>query len=209
MKNLEKKIRWSLAMSVTSLLLIVTMICMWICETNKLVVVSLDSFVGVEVALLAIIVTVTIGWHIYNVIEVKSQIIRLDNLEQTFTKQQNTFEEFVDSAQCENLLNIAEIRATSEEYEFAFMYAMESLVYGLNVNSHNIAHILKLLGKYEKFIRFNTILPKDSYERIVLANQKIRKSPFYNIIAAKYEEPYNHYIDKVRKGDKSAHEVCV
>ena len=69
MKKFEKIAVSAIVLSVASILTVVAMIAMWIWESRKICVVELDSFVGVIVALLAIIVTIVLGWQIFNIFE--------------------------------------------------------------------------------------------------------------------------------------------
>ena len=63
------KIKFSDICAYMALLFSVVTIVLWICNVGGFTVVSLDSFVGVIVALLAIIVTFVTGWQIYNRVE--------------------------------------------------------------------------------------------------------------------------------------------
>ena len=64
------KIKFSDICAYLALLFSVVTILLWICNVGGFTVVSLDTFVGVIVALLAIIVTFVIGWQIYNAIDI-------------------------------------------------------------------------------------------------------------------------------------------
>ena len=68
--------KWSFAhiCAFLSLAISVTMLVLWCCNVGGFTVVSLDSFVGVIVALLAIVVTLAVGWQIYNRIDFKNRI---------------------------------------------------------------------------------------------------------------------------------------
>ena len=67
----------SLILSAISLVGVVSVWVLWICDSMELSVISLDTFIGVIVALLAIIVTVAIGYQIINAIEVTDEIKQL------------------------------------------------------------------------------------------------------------------------------------
>ena len=65
-----------------SLLISIVMLILWCCNAGGFSVVSLDSFVGVIVGLLAIIVTLVLGWQITSILEVKDKIQRITKLEE-------------------------------------------------------------------------------------------------------------------------------
>ena len=67
-----------------SLAISITMLVLWCCNVGGFSVVSLDSFVGVIVALLAIVVTLAVGWQIFNSIEIRNRIEKLDALEEKY-----------------------------------------------------------------------------------------------------------------------------
>ena len=65
-------------LSVVSILIALTIGGLWLFGTMHISVVSLDTFIGVIVALLAIIFTVVIGWQIINTIEIRSWMNQLE-----------------------------------------------------------------------------------------------------------------------------------
>ena len=69
MENLSKKVNWAIGLSVVALILVAIMFVLWCCNAGGFSAVSLDTFVGVIVALLAIIVTIVLGWQIFNIFE--------------------------------------------------------------------------------------------------------------------------------------------
>ena len=73
-----------------SLAISITLLVLWCCNVGGFTVVSLDSFVGIIVALLAIVVTLAVGWQIYNSIEIKNQIEELSTLKEKLNIQEHT-----------------------------------------------------------------------------------------------------------------------
>ena len=71
----------------------VTLLVLWCCNVGGFTVVSLDSFVGVIVALLTIVVTLAVGWQIYNSIELNERIKSLNTLEERLIKQDKTLKQ--------------------------------------------------------------------------------------------------------------------
>ena len=83
---------WSFAhlCAYISLAISVTLLVLWCCNVGGFTVISLDSFVGVIVALLAIVVTLVVGLQIYNSIELNERIKNLNTLEERLIKQDKT-----------------------------------------------------------------------------------------------------------------------
>ena len=77
--KLETKANWAIGLSVVTLILVAIMFVLWCCNAGGFSAVSLDTFVGVIVALLAIIVTIAIGWQIWAAMDLKSNIAKLDS----------------------------------------------------------------------------------------------------------------------------------
>lgn len=53
---------------------------LWILGSLELTVVSLETLVGVIVALLGILVTVILGWQIVNALELRGKIIEMEQI---------------------------------------------------------------------------------------------------------------------------------
>lgn len=197
MKKLNKKVNWAIGLSIIAIILWTIMIVMWCCRAGGFSAINLDTFVGVIVALLAIIVTIAIGWQIYNAIELKNKFAKLDELEDNLKRQQSKFENFADDMICENLLTIAEMRRVIDKYAFAYMYATESLVYGLSANHNDIDYIVRFLGRCVRLIKSQTNIPQDTYNSIVKADKQIRRSNLFHIIGKTYTQTYNEFMSKV------------
>ena len=121
----------------------------------------------------------------------------LDKLEENLKRQQSKFENFADDMICENLLTIAEMRRVIDKYAFAYMYATESLVYGLSANHNDIDYIVRFLGRCVRLIKSQTNIPQDTYNRIVKADKLIRQSNLFHIIGKSYTQTYSEFMSKV------------
>ena len=66
---------------------------LWVFGTMKLSVVSLDTFIGVIVALLAIIFTVIIGWQIVNTIEIRNWMSQIEQRQNVLVENERRLAE--------------------------------------------------------------------------------------------------------------------
>lgn len=82
MENLNKKINRAIRLSITAIALSGVMFLLWSCNAGGFSAVNLDTFVGVIVALLAIIVTIVLGWQIVNVLDIKYRMQKVSQLEE-------------------------------------------------------------------------------------------------------------------------------
>lgn len=141
--------KWSLAhfCAYLSLAISITLLVIWCCNVGGFTVVSLDSFVGVIVALLAIVVTIAIGWQIFNVVDINDKIKKLYILEEKFNKQEKTINQQTKETK-HLIMLIYGIEANKEGHSIeAFRYLMASLVCSMQldkpINAENILNNMK------------------------------------------------------------------
>lgn len=209
MENLSKKANWAIGLSSASFLIVVAMIAVWICEAREICVVELDSFIGVIVALLAIIVTIAIGWQIWAAMDLRSNIAKLDirikeveDLKNQFRLQQEKIEQLTLKNKHMTGLTWGNIAVKEEDWPNAFRYFIvslgaslqletpiniESIFYGLNIISTNIKSDLKY--------------PAKRHEEIVEANNAIRAMSNFSLIEARYKELYDKIYAKINVDD--------
>lgn len=73
-----KEAKLSLILSIIAIVGVLAVWLFWTIGSFKLSVVGLDTFIGVIVALLAIIVTIILGWQIVNALEVRGKVEELE-----------------------------------------------------------------------------------------------------------------------------------
>ena len=201
-----KKQSLSILLSLIALVGTISVWGLWICNTLRLSVVSLDNFIGVMVALLGILVTFAIGWQIVNALEIKVKLKEIDIIKMNLSKQQEDFVEFSNNIKCENLLTVAEIRLDAKGYSEAFMYALEALSYGVYCHVNNLEYILDTLAICEEKIPKGRKVYKDYYERITMADKKIRSSQNFYAVRLNYTSTYDSFIKKIVLGDKNSYD---
>lgn len=194
--------KWSIALfcAYLSLAISITLLVLWCCNVGGFTVVSLDSFVGVIVALLAIIVTLAVGWQIYNSIEIKNKIKELSSLEDRIKEQEKKFGlEVIKSEQ-----RVAYIYGYSamkdEDYINAFRYNIIALAHAMKLDKPNkIESTLKGLEVMCNKIPGDSTYPSNLYKEICLRNDSIKESLYYGFIKERYEKIYNSFISKVKE----------
>jgi hypothetical protein len=185
-----------------SLAISITMLVLWCCNVGGFTVVSLDSFVGVIVALLAIVVTLAIGWQIFNGIEIKTKIEELNIIKERLHTQEK------ESAKQTNQLNhlifvsLADIEISNKKYMMAFSYLMTSLEATMALdNPVNVDAILIRMEHVVSEIQQGTY--STDMEDIQESNNSIRKSQLFDMIKSKYEQIYTDFTTKIKvKNDK-------
>ena len=204
MEKLERKINCALTLSAMSLIIVIAIIGLWMFKSREIVVVTLDTFVGVIVALLAIIVTVAIGWQIFNIYEVKSQLGEIKRLKTELDKQQDAFEEMSISSAHLHAISLSYIAISQKEYCEAFRYLVEALYLSLQLPSMpNLESILLTMEEdCVNNIKSGDIVKSEFYDRTILIDKKLRKLQVFDCIKRRYEKIYNDYMKKVCVDDE-------
>lgn len=199
MKKLNKKLNRIRNLSIFAIAFSGVMFIMWCCNAGGFSAVSLDTFVGVIVALLAIIVTIAIGWQIFNIYEVRSQLGKLQQLKTELDKQQDAFEEMSINSAHLHAISLSCIAISQKEYCEAFRYLVEALYLSLKHPSMpNLETILLTMEEdCIKNIAVGTIVKSDFYDTTTFKDHQLRELRTFNCIKRRYEKIYNEYIKKV------------
>lgn len=179
-----------------SLAISLVLMVLWICNVGGFTVVTLDSFVGVIVALLAIIVTLAFTWQIYGVIEIKNKIEEVSELRHKLKIQEEENQRQVFHLNCLVFGSLAETEISRSDYISAFGYLLVSLE--SDMSSDIPQNAMTILDKMEfavSKINSKTIL---NMEKIESSNNVISESKHYNMIKERYEKVYNDFISKVK-----------
>jgi hypothetical protein len=196
----KKKLSFAHFCAYLSLAISITMLVLWCCNVGGFSVVSLDSFVGVIVALLAIVVTLVLGWQIYNSIELKAKIEELNVIKGKLSVQEKDIK--IRNSQMSLLIfgSLADIELYNNHYITAFRYLMTSLEYSMSLDTpENINTIFSRMNRSISKIPQDALCPAENMEYIQDSNKNIRKSKCYDIIKNQYEEIYKSFISKVKQ----------
>ena len=205
MDNKENK-KWSFAhfCAYISLALSITMLVLWCCNVGGFTVVSLDSFVGIIVALLAIVVTIVLGWQIYNAIELKRKIEELDELKDMLSVQEKEIKTQTNYTNHLTFGSLADIEITNGNYTSAFLYLIRSLEYTMSLDAPlDIDAIFGRMNISVNKVKQNSSLPVDIKKDIQDSDKQIRASSCYSMIKTQYEKVYNEFFSKIKDGENS------
>ncbi len=192
--------KWSLAhfCAYLSLAISITLLVIWCCNVGGFTVVSLDSFVGVIVALLAIVVTMAVGWQIFNVVDINDKIKKLTILEEKFNKQEETIDQQTKKSQHLISLIFGFEAYKVKNYIEAFRYFMASLRCSMLLDKPlNVDKLLSLNRKVVNQIEEGCTCNLEKLNEIREYDKSIRSSPCYDIIKSQYEEIYSFFNCKV------------
>lgn len=202
MENLSKKANWAIGLSITAIVLSGVILFMWCCNAGGFTVVSLDTFVGVIVALLAIIVTLVLGWQIFNIFELKNKIDEVNELKKQFKEQQNNIQQLTLKNKHITGFTWGKSATKDNDWAGAFRYLILSLSASLQLDSPiNIDVIFIFLRKISQNIKPNTKYSNDSYQEIVQADKEIRSLHNFSLIEERYKELYDKIFAKIKIND--------
>ena len=209
MEKLNKKANRSIVLSIVAIALVTIMFVLWCCNVGGFSAVSLDTFVGVIVALLAIIVTIAIGWQIWAAMDLKSNIAKLDsrireieNLKKQFGQQQEKIEQL--SLKNQHLTGYTWGKSAYKEgkWIFAFRFFILSLSSSLQLKSPmNVEGILSHIDEISKKTQTRMKLERKLYADIVDADKKIRSLNNFSLIEARYKTSYDSILSKIEIDD--------
>ena len=180
---------------------------LWIFGSMELSVVSLDSFVGVIVALLAIIFTVIIGLQIVNAIDVrekmsefeKRQMVMLDN-EQKLIENDRLHMMEAYNLQAGISGGNADVYCTKGQYLEAFVFYHTALHYAILADQKNQ---LNRVNQLQSIVQLITTRPNVNFslleQQINTDTDGIRKTTSYrNCLSEIYEQTMQAFWQKMK-----------
>ena len=202
MKELNKKVNWSIVLSIVALIFVAIMFVLWCCNVGGFSAVNLDTFVGVIVALLAIIVTLVLGWQIFNIFELKNKIDEVNELKKQFKEQQNNIQQLTLKNKHVTGFTWGKSAIKEQNWCVAFRYFILSLSASLQLDSPiNVEPILGFISEISNNLRPHTKYAKEYYQEIVDADKEIRSLRIFSLIEGKYKESYDKIIAKIDVDD--------
>ena len=198
-----KKVSFANICACASLFISLVLICLWYSNVKGFTVVTLDTFVGVIISLLAIIVTLAIIWQIYNAIDMRNKIEELKLLEVELDNQKKLFGQFLFSASVD-VYSLNGIVALRDNLLLpAFRYFLYSLNASMQLDKPiNIDVLLSGIEGINKTAKEKVIDEANQLESIKDTHNKIQSLPNYELIKGRYEPIYNEFLSKVKKDEK-------
>ena len=176
-----------------------TLSILWCINVGGFEVVSLDSFVSVIVALLAVAVTFVIGWQIYNTIELKNKIEELEQLRVLSDKLKTELDQLDHHTRHLIGLTWGDKMYEKKKYLSAFRYYVISLYHTLSTpDPMNIGKISKLIKLCGEKMTLDDKIPQDKYNEIIKTDELIRQLPNYSLIDNWYNEAYELFDNKTK-----------
>lgn len=205
MNFMETKL--STILSIISIVGVLSIWVLWICGTMELSVVSLDSFIGVIVALLAIIFTVIIGFQIVNAIDMREKMSQLEKRQMEILENERQLAEN-DRLHVMEAYNLqagingesAEAYFAKGQYIEAFAFYHSALHYAILANQKNQ---LNRVNQLQSIVQLITTRPVVNYtllaQQIKTDMEGIRNTTSYrNCLSEIYEQTMLSFWQKMQ-----------
>lgn len=202
------KTKLSIVLSTLSLIGVLSVWGLWLCESMELSIVSLDTFIGVIVALLAIVVTIAIGYQIINTIEVKDEIKQLKQRQDIILENEkhliengNNHAKLAYNLQAGNSNSTAQLYAAKGEYFEAFVFFHSAFYFAIEAEQPNQMNYINQLNTLLEAIERRPVTDYfQAKQEIISYSEKIRATIFYKKCFGKeYEQVLQKFWDKMKQ----------
>ena len=157
--------------------------------------VSLDTFIGVMVTMIGILVTFAVGWQIINALEIKSKLAEIETIKNDIKEQREQMLELAESTKHESMLIRAQEFYRCGDHIHATICAMDSLLHCLPLKvPSNINLVLQSVEAFASFIK--TPLTSEDNKELLLIDQSIREAKNYIFIQERYEIIFEKFLKR-------------
>lgn len=192
----EKKINYAIWLSIISLILWCLVVGLWVCNVFQFAIIDSNTFVGVIVALLGVIVTFVVAWQILNVIDVKTQVSDIADLKKELKQQRDDIDEDFYSMMYLHSIAFGDMAMQMNNVSDAFSNYLWAVYYSLKLRNEYI-DILQFVSRLESVANYLADVKENTKEQIKNADSKIRELPRYKYIKKEYEKAYQIYLSKI------------
>lgn len=202
MTNQTKTTTWALCLSIIAILLCLLVFALWAFEVMPHSVITPDSFIGACVALLGVIVTVAVGWQIFNAIEIKGKVRTIEQVKAELHRQAHRMEQMYDNACHSHGYVAAEQAASRGDYVEAYRWLVSSLQFSLFMDEPiNVMQTLNDMKRFADKIPQRSELDGELYKELQKGHECIVRSKSYSLIKDQYDATFKVFKSKVQPVD--------
>lgn len=176
--------------SIIALIGTISMWLLWLCDSIKLSIIGLDTFMGVIVALLALIFTIAIGYQIINAIEIKGKMAEVEQSQAQIDANYQNYIKLANNLQSGISGSAAELYYAKGEFFEAFVSYHSALYFAITADQSNQTGRLKqLYNILQLHWNYPVIDYKAGISEVNEYIEKIRTTQSYrNCLSAEYDE---------------------
>lgn len=195
---------WAFWMSLIAIVMFGAAIALWLFKAKTITIIQLDTFIGVIVALMALLVTIVLGWQIYNAVEIKEKLISIKSLQDEQRQLKNEIEQARKAIQKANIYN-AFYHSTmmglsaggTKDYVAAFRFLLHALELSLQTDEPiEMKATITNLSSAANAINQGAKIERIRYDEIIESDESIRNSKWYSLCREDYNEAYNIFLSK-------------
>lgn len=183
----------SIILSILALAIASVLAVLLTCRNVTLSSISLDTFVGVMVAMIGILVTFAVGWQIINALEIKGKLAEIEKLKADINDQREQMHELAESTKHDSMLVRAQAFYRDGDFINATICSMDSLLHCLPLKVPSNIHLV--LHTTEAFMmginKFATVEKKNEILRL---DKAIREADNYIFISENYDHIWRKFI---------------
>ena len=201
--NRNSSSTWALIMSIIAILLCFIVFMLWILEMIPHSVISSETFIGACVTLLSIIVTIAVGWQIFNAIEMRQMMRELEEKQMNIDEAQLKLDKEVRKNYSHSLhlhhMTLAMQQEVAHQYAPAVFYYFGALYAGMGLNmpydnnDYIWVHVKLCLAQLTGV----TKVPAQMYKEVGDIDALIRASEEYYWIRTQYEPLFEEFKAKI------------
>ena len=201
------KSKLSFILSIISLVGVLAVFGLWIFGSLKLSVVSLDTFIGVIVALLAIVFTVIVGWQIVNAIDVREKMMQLQQRqdivfenERRIIENGDNYIKIANNLQCGLCDSSADLYVAKGLFVEAFGCSHTALHQAILAGQPNLQNKIKKLQLLNQAINAPSVVDFSLIKKQIEAEtQLIRTTDAYKqYLSTEYEQAMQVFWQKMK-----------
>jgi hypothetical protein len=183
----------SIILSLVALVGVVVLAVVMACLNVSLANVSLDTFIGVMVTMIGILVTFAVGWQIINALEIKSKLAEIEKVKADVNSQQSNIDKIAARIAYDAAVNRSYTLHKIGEHIKAFACTLEAIEHCLKIDEYE--DLNTLLYNLQVFASHSHTMHcyKSDSEAMAISDDNIRKSPKYPLIKDKYEDAIKEY----------------
>ena len=185
----------SIILSILALAIASVLAVLLACRNVTLSFISLDTFVGVMVAMIGILVTFAVGWQIINALEIKGKLAEIEKLKADINDQREQMRELAESTKHDSMLVRAQAFYRDGDFINATICSMDSLLHCLPLKVPSNIHLV--LHTTEAFMMgINEPATVEEKNEILRLNEAIRSADNYIFISENYDRIWHKFIEE-------------
>ena len=170
------------------------------CDSLKLSVIGLETFIGVIVALLALIFTVAVGYQIINAIEVKAKITDIEHRQDRIDANYQKYIKLANNLQAGISGSAADLYYAKGEFFESFVFYHSALYFAISADQTNQMGRINHLNNILKLTWNEPVTDyTQGIQEVKNYAEKIRHTISYrNCLSKDYEYMMDLFFEKVR-----------